>query len=97
MATRYLTKIGMFSLAKITGVIYALMGFIFGALITLTSLLGGSMMGNEGVFPGMILGAGAIIALPIFYGIIGFIGGIITALIFNIATRFLGGLEIEVE
>lgn len=87
----------MFSLGKITGAIYAVIGFIFGAIITLTFLLSGSMVGNVGGLAGMPFGIGAIIALPIFYGIIGFIGGIISALIFNIVTRFLGGLEIEVE
>ena len=45
----------------------------------------------------MLLGVGAIIVLPIIYGIMGLIGGIITALIFNVVSGFIGGLEIEVE
>ena len=97
MATRYLTKIGVLSLGKISGAIYAVMGLILGAIITLTSLGMDSMMGNEGAFAGLPFGVGAIIVVPIFYGIMGFIVGVISALIFNVVSRFMGGLEIEVE
>jgi hypothetical protein len=97
MATRYLTKIGVFSLGKIFGVIYAIMGLIAGAIFSLMSLGMGSAMGNEGAFAGMLFGVGAIITVPIFYGIMGFVGGILTALIYNVVTGFIGGLEIEVE
>ena len=96
VATRYLTKIGVFSLGKIFGAIYASIGLILGALMTLLSLLG-PVVGYWGGVTPLMLGAGAIITFPIFYGIIGFIGGIITALIFNVVARFIGGLEIEVE
>ncbi|AKB25597.1 hypothetical protein MSMTP_2128 [Methanosarcina sp. MTP4] len=65
--------------------------------MTLTSMGMGSIMGNEGALAGLLLGTGAIITLPIFYGILGFIGGIITAFIYNVAAGFIGGLEIEVE
>ncbi|HIH93805.1 TPA: hypothetical protein HA338_07090 [Methanosarcina acetivorans] len=97
MVTKHITKIGVLSLGKVSGAIYAIMGFIFGAILTLTSIGMGSVMGNEGAFAGLLFGAGAIIALPIFYGILGFIGGIITAFVYNVATGFIGGLEIELE
>lgn len=96
MATRHISKIGVLSLGKILGAIYAIMGLIFGAIMTLTSLITGPVMYGPGV-QSMFFGAAAIIILPVFYGVLGFIGGIITALIFNAATGFIGGLEIEVE
>ena len=37
------------------------------------------------------------IALPIFYGICGFVGGVIQALIYNIAAGVIGGIRIETE
>jgi hypothetical protein len=58
MATRHLTKIGVFSLGKIFGATYALMGLIFGAIISLMSLLMGSVMGNQGASAGMLFGIG---------------------------------------
>lgn len=101
MATRYINKVGVLSLGKILGVLYAIMGLIFGAFMTLASLTIGAMSYHGGMYNtgmgGILFGAGAIITLPIFYGILGFITGIITALIFNVATGFIGGLEIEVE
>lgn len=97
MVTRYLKKIGVFSLGKILGAIYAVMGLIFGAIMTLLSFGTGSMMGNEGAAAGMAFGVGSIIIFPIIYAIMGFIGGIITAVIFNAVAGFTGGLEIEVE
>jgi hypothetical protein len=97
MATKQVTKIGVLSLGKILGVLYAIMGLIFGALITLMSLGAGSLMGERGAFAGMLFGVGAIIAVPIFYGIMGFIGGITMALLYNLTTELIGGLEIEVE
>jgi hypothetical protein len=57
----------------------------------------GSLMGNEGAFAGLMFGVGSIITLPIFYGVLGLISGIITALIYNVVTGFIGGLEIEVD
>jgi hypothetical protein len=40
---------------------------------------------------------GAVIFLPIFYGIIGFVGGLISALLYNLIARLVGGIELEVE
>jgi hypothetical protein len=37
------------------------------------------------------------IAIPIIYGIIGFIGGAIGALLYNLFAGMVGGVEIEVE
>lgn len=54
-------------------------------------------MEEDGAFAGMLFGVGAIIALPVFYGIMGFIGGIIMALLYNFTTGVIGGLEVEVE
>lgn len=96
MTTKYLKKIGVLSLGKISGVLYGIMGLMAGAMITLMSLLMGSTMGAAGL-GAVLFGVGAIIALPIFYGVVGFISGIIAALIFNVATGYIGGLEIEVE
>lgn len=96
MTTRYVNKVGVFSLGKIVGIIYAVIGLIFGAIITAASLMIGSAMAAWG-FEGDMFGTGAIIILPIFYGIMGFIMGIVIALVYNLVAKSIGGLELDVE
>ena len=89
-------RIGPLSLAKVSGVVYALMGFIFGIIFSLVSMVGGAMMPREnGGMMGMIFGVGAIIALPIFYGILGFVMSFIGAVLYNVVAGWVGGIEIE--
>lgn len=97
-------RIGVLSAAKIGGILAAAIGLIAGILVFLASSLGGAAgMADaaQGGDPGMAwlsgLGALAIIALPIFYGIFGFIGGAIQAFIYNLAAKFVGGLVIETD
>lgn len=95
-----LKKIGVLSLGKIFGIIYGLMGLILGMIITLLTLAAGSIFSDEPGMPELfevLLGTGATIALPLFYGFIGFIMGLITALFYNFAASRIGGLEIEME
>jgi hypothetical protein len=97
-------RIGVLSLAKIMGVLYAGLGLIVGVCFALFSVLGGGAMmasGQEGAGPGgglmMGMGLGMAIAAPIFYGLLGFIGGLISGWLFNLAAGFVGGLEIETQ
>jgi hypothetical protein len=97
LTTRYINKIGVFSLGKIFALVYGIIGLILGAFMSLFFLANGSMMGTRGAAIEMMFGAGSVIIIPIFYAVIGFIVGIITAAVFNVVTGFAGGLEIEVE
>jgi hypothetical protein len=45
----------------------------------------------------VLFGAGAVILLPICYGIFGFIGTLIGAWLFNVAAGIVGGVEVEVK
>ncbi len=98
-----INRVGVVSLGKLLGILYALFGFIAGIFITLISLIGvafSSAFADAGTgMPlfGLLFGVGAIIFLPIFYGIMGFIGGVITAFFYNLAAKFAGGLELETE
>lgn len=93
-------RVGVFSAAKIAGALYGLMGLLFGALLSLISVIAGSAAMSQGqddaVF-GMIFGVGAIIFLPLFYGILGAIFAAIAAAFYNLIAGFVGGLEIEIE
>ena len=93
-------RVGAMSIAKVAAVLYAGIGLLFGGILALVSMAGFSALGQGSDAPsflGPMLGVGAIIILPICYGIIGFIGTLIAASLFNLAAGMTGGVEIEVQ
>lgn len=84
-------KIGVLSLAKILGFLYAIIGLILGVLFAVLSLFG--FNADE---TGLFFGAASIIIFPILYGIMGFIGGLITGFFYNLVASKIGGLEVEI-
>ena len=106
MAEMTIRRFNVFSVAKIQGflgfviglligVIYGLVFMIFGAAISSLAPQGDSQaMGGVGA---IVLGLIIMIAVPIFYGVLGFIGGIIGALVYNLAAGVVGGLTFELE
>jgi hypothetical protein len=105
MTNLTIKRVGVLSLAKIfcviflvigliVGVIYGLFIMIFGAAIM--SQMGGDASGAAAV-GGVIGGLAAMVIMPLFYGVLGFVIGAIYALVFNAASGFLGGLELQVE
>jgi hypothetical protein len=89
-------SIGPISAMKIQGLLGAIMGLIIGAFLSLAAMLGLVAGGSEMGAMGMLFGIGAIIIVPIFYGVVGAIGGLILALIYNGCAKIVGGLEIEI-
>ena len=91
-------RIGPLSLAKIAGTLYAIVGLVIGGIFSLIAMAGGfgSESGEISAFAPMI-GAGAIIVLPILYGCLGFIGMLIGAWIYNALAGLVGGIELEVQ
>lgn len=90
-------RVGVFSLAKVSGALYALLGLLIGACITLFSLVGSAMVPKDAGFGGMIFGAAAIIVVPIFYGVLGFIMSAIMGALYNLIAGWVGGVEIDVQ
>ena len=98
-------KFGVFSLAKIYGlmllVISLLISIPYGLIVIIYSLFGAGMIGGDAAVAlgggGIVLGIAIMIGLPIFYGVIGFVGGAIAALVYNVFSGMVGGVEIEVE
>ena len=67
-------RIGVLSLAKFMGGIYGAIGLIFGAIFSLAALAGAAIGGTQSGEPGAaivgaLMGVGAIIVLPILYGV----------------------------
>ncbi len=96
-----LKRIGPLSLAKIMGILYAAIGLIVGFIVSAISLIativGSAMDSSMGALPGMIFGMGAIFLFPLFYGGLGFLSGLLISGLYNLVTRFTGGLELEFE
>ena len=92
-------RIGPLSAAKISFALYAIIGLIVGAFVALISLAGVALgdRGSTGPFLGMALGMGAIIVMPIFYGVLGFLIGLISAAVYNLAAGIVGGVEIDLQ
>ncbi len=96
-----LKRVGILSCAKLLAILYGVLGLIFGAIISLLAIIG-SIAGfasdeAEGAVVGLLFGIGAVVIFPVFYSIMGFIGGALTAGIYNLAARFTGGIELELE
>lgn len=92
-------RVGPLSLAKISGTLYALVGLLIGAIVSLISLVGGAMVrGDENAgMVGAIFGAAAIIVLPICYGVLGFVTSLIGAALYNAIAGMVGGVEIDLQ
>ena len=91
-------SVGVVSVGKMYGAISAAMGLLFGIGIALFSVLGAGLADTtESAILGPVLGVGAVIVLPIFYGVLGFIGGVIGAALYNVFAAMVGGVEIQTE
>jgi hypothetical protein len=91
-----LKSVGVMSVAKIMGLIYACMGAIFIPFFLLFGLVGS--LANQDKFPfAGLFGFGLAILLPFLYGLMGFIMGAISALLYNLLARWVGGFELELE
>ena len=92
-----LRRIDPVSLAKILGLVYAILGLLFGGIFTLIALAGVAAK-NEGEEKfGFLFGAAAVILFPIFYGAMGALSGAIGALIYNVVAKWIGGVELELS
>src|SRR5687767_1760337 len=95
-----INRVGPLSVAKLAGILYALFGLIFGAIISLVALAG-SVAGNSyepgAVAMGGIFSVGAVILLPIFYGGVGFVMTLLMAWLYNVTARIVGGAQIDVS
>jgi hypothetical protein len=96
-------RIGVGSAAKVAAVLYACIGLFVGAMLALISLAGAGFMAEAQrnsdfpAFIGPLFGVGAIIFLPICYGILGLCIGAVVALIYNAAAGVTGGLELDTQ
>ena len=107
MAEMTIRRFGVFSVAKMQGLLMMVMGLLIGIIYGLAFMIFGAAISamapgrgdNQlaGGVSSVVIGIVLMIAIPIFYGIIGFIGGAIGALVYNGAAGIVGGVKFELE
>lgn len=89
--------IGVLSAAKLIAIIYAVIGLIVGLLFSLTAVTGFALAGEDGGAAALLFGVGAVIVMPIAYGVMGFILGAIATWVYNVAAGMVGGVELRLS
>ena len=89
----HVSRVGVWSLAKVQGILFAILGFSLSVLLSLSNVNLSST--NLAAVAGFNLFG--IFGFPIFYGLLGFVTGAVTAVIYNLVVKFIGGIELELE
>ena len=107
MAEMMVRRVGVLSLAKIQGLLMFVIGLIIGVIYGLIFMIFGAAItamaphGQDGAALGgvstVVIGVVMMIAIPIFYGVLGFIVGAIGGLVYNLAAGVVGGIKLELE
>lgn len=84
--TQQIRRFGVLQTAKVAGALYALLGLVFVPVFLVMSMF---MPRQEGMGPGLAL------ALPILYGVFGFIFAALGCAIYNLVAGLVGGVEVE--
>jgi hypothetical protein len=82
-------KFGVGQTAKVAGALYALIGLVLVPIFLLISMVAPDQSTGMGI--------GFSLALPIIYGLIGFIGTAIGCAIYNFVAKLVGGIEVELD
>ena len=103
MAEMTIRRFGVISVAKMYGLLMFLFGLIFGVIYGLILIVFGaaiSTLGRDAAAGGVstvVMGVAMMIALPLIYGVMGFVMGAIGALIYNAVAGIIGGIKFELE
>jgi hypothetical protein len=91
-----LKRIAPGSAFKVGLVVYGVVGLILGAICTAVAVAGVQFAPHARLpFAGRV-GVFAVILCPIVYGLLGGIGAAIGAFIYNLASGWVGGLEVDI-
>ncbi len=89
-------RFGVLSVGKVAGVLFALLEFILGSLMSLIFLVciaaigeGNSSMAAD-MISFVVFGT---VLFPVIYGIF----GVVSALLYNVMARLIGGVEVDLE
>jgi hypothetical protein len=89
-------SVGVISVGKMMGAIYAALGLLF-LPIFLVAGIAGSMTGGRFGALGAVGALFLAVLFPILYGAIGFVAGAISALLYNLFAGWVGGIELQLQ
>ena len=88
-------KVGVWTLARLEMILFAIFGLIVGII---TLLIGApATPETQSVAFAAGFGVGAIIVLPILYGVMGLISGAVGAWLYNLVAGWVGGIKVELD
>lgn len=94
-----ISRIHPLALAKVLGLLYAVLGLLVGCVLFVLFTIGGfselAEHDAEEALPAFCAGPFALVLAPIFYGAIGFVGGLIAGALYNVCVKVTGGVVIE--
>lgn len=91
-----LKSVGVMSVAKIMGLLYACMGLLFAPMFLVIGLMGSFAGQDKMPFMG-VFGVVFAVLMPLIYGALGFVIGAIGAFLYNVLAKWMGGFEFELE
>jgi hypothetical protein len=92
--------IGVWSAARMYAAISGAAGLFFGLALAALSVVGAGLAAPSDDAPAWlapVFGMGAVVALPLFYAVMGLVVGAIGAVIYNLFAAIVGGLEIDLQ
>ena len=95
---KVLKKVDLLSAANVLG----LMGVVWGLITAVLAVILSGIIGTTAsILPGAeaAIGVGilSVVILPITYGIVGFVAGVVTALIYNLVSKWIGGIKLDIK
>ena len=93
MGSIEIKRFDVVSVGKIMAVVYTVMGFFIGLVIAVSGSF--AALAGAGIFAA--LGVLAIVVMPVFFGIIGFVAGIVMAFVYNIVAERVGDIAFDTK
>ncbi|HET9697888.1 MAG TPA: hypothetical protein VFP40_13535 [Terriglobales bacterium] len=91
-----LKSVGVLSVAKLAALMYGGIALLFVPVLVIVAAVMSAMPHQQGQPPAIVFVVFALIA-PFFYAAMGFVLGALSALIYNLAAGWLGGIEMHFE
>lgn len=93
---RTIKSVGVLSVAKISGLVYAGLALILMPIFLIVGFAGTLAGGRNSGVSGLVSIVIAVL-LPVIYGLLGFVFGAIGGFFYNICAKWVGGIEVEVD